>query len=34
VITQAPAPPPPPDQVIEFRGNARTVETLPARAAN
>lgn len=32
VVVMPPAPPPPPDQVIEFRGNTRTVETLPGRA--
>jgi pilus assembly protein CpaB len=30
----APAPPPPPDQVVVFRGNVRTVETLPAGVKN
>jgi hypothetical protein len=34
VVVAPPPPPPPPDQVVIIRGNQRTVETLPARAAN
>lgn len=33
-VVVAPPPPPPPDQVVIIRGNQRSVETLPARAAN